>query len=220
MKPDTLIETTGRVVSWLILAMDQPGVDVRPIETLEGESHFCEVYLDDVRVPVENRVGKENDGWRVANVTLRFERGTSFAPHIIALRDQIKRLVQLVRRDELRWGDLRLRDRVGHLEANVEALWRLTQMCVSEAAKTGVPSLLGSAVKLRYSELYQEIGELGMEILGRDALSLEDLPGIPVREMLHDYLWSIQFTISGGTSQVQRNIIAERILGLPREPRG
>ena len=206
-------------ITWLILPMDQPGVDVRPIETLEGESHFCEIYLDDARVPVGNRVGEENDGWRVANVTLRFERGTSFAPHIIALRDQIKRLVELVRRDGTQWEDVRLRDRVGHLEANVEALWRLTQMCVSEAAKTGVPSLVGSAVKLRYSELYQEIGELGMEILGRDALSLQDLPGRPVREMLHDYLWSIQFTISGGTSQVQRNIIAERILGLPREPK-
>ncbi|MAG29941.1 MAG: acyl-CoA dehydrogenase [Deltaproteobacteria bacterium] len=206
-------------ISWLILPMDQPGVDVRPIETLEGESHFCEVYLDDARVPVENLVGEENDGWRVANVTLRFERGTSFAPHIIALRDQIRRLVTLVRNDGTRWEDRIIRNRVGKLEAHVEALWRLTQMCVSEAATTGVPSLVGSAVKLRYSELYQEIGELGMEMLGRDALSLGDVPGRPIADMLHDYLWSIQFTISGGTSQVQRNIIAERILGLPKEPR-
>jgi alkylation response protein AidB-like acyl-CoA dehydrogenase len=207
-------------ITWLILPMDQPGVDVRPIETLEGESHFCEVYLDNARVPVANRVGQENDGWRVANVTLRFERGTSFAPHIIALRDQIRRLAVLMRNNRFSWEDSALRQRVGRLEANVEALWRLTQMCVSEAAKTGVPSLLGSVVKLRYSELYQDIGELGMGILGRDALSLSDLPGRPVAAMLHDYLWSIQFTISGGTSQVQRNIIAERILGLPKEPRG
>ncbi|MBJ19799.1 MAG: acyl-CoA dehydrogenase [bacterium] len=207
-------------ITWLILPMDQPGVDVRPIETLEGESHFCEVFLDDARVPVANRVGEENDGWRVANVTLRFERGTSFAPHIIALRDQIRRLVALMRKDRFSWEDPLLRQRIGRLEGDVEGLWRLTQMCVSEAAKTGVPSLLGSAVKLGYSELYQEIGELGIELLGRDALSGEDLPGRPVAEMLHDYLWSIQFTISGGTSQVQRNIIAERILGLPKEPRG
>ncbi len=200
--------------------MDQPGVDVRPIETLEGESDFCEVFLDDARVPVANRVGEENDGWRVANVTLRFERGTSFAPHIIALRDQIRRLVALMRKDRFSWEDPLLRQRIGRREGDVEGLWRLTQMCVSEAAKTGVPSLLGSAVKLGYSELYQEIGELGIELLGRDALSGEDLPGRPVAEMLHDYLWSIQFTISGGTSQVQRNIIAERILGLPKEPRG
>ena len=207
-------------ITWLILPMDQPGVEVRPIETLEGESHFCEVFLDDARVPVENRVGEENDGWRVANVTLRFERGTSFAQHIIALREQLRRLVALVVAQPGRWDDPILRDRVGHLSAHVEALWRLTQLCVSEAERSGVPSLLGSAVKLRYSELYQEVGELGMEILGRDALAIEGTEGWPIREMLHDYLWSIQFTISGGTSQVQRNIIAERILGLPKEPRG
>ncbi len=206
-------------LSWLILPMDQPGVEVRPIDTLEGESHFCEVFLDGARVPVENRVGAENDGWRVANVTLRFERGTSFAQHIIALRSQLRRLVTLARERPGGWEDSRLRHRVGQLEANVEALWRLTQMCVSEADRTGVPSLVGSAVKLRYSELYQEIGELGMELLGREALSLEDFGGLPQAEMLHDYLWSIQFTISGGTSQVQRDIIAERILELPREPR-
>lgn len=206
-------------LTWLILPMDQPGVEVRPIDTLEGESHFCEVFLDGARVPVENRVGAENDGWRVANVTLRFERGTSFAQHIIALRSQLRRIVALARKRPGGFEDTRLRHRVGGLEANVEALWRLTQMCVSEASRTGVPSLVGSAVKLRYSELYQEIGELGMELLGRDALSLEDSGGLPQAEMLHDYLWSIQFTISGGTSQVQRDIIAERILELPREPR-
>jgi len=223
-------------ITWLILPMDQPGVEVRPIATLEGESHFCEVFLDGARVPVANRVGAENDGWRVANVTLRFERGTSFAQHIITLRTQLRRLVALVRSGALgggaspsatpspglsdRWtSDPRLRHRVGVLAANVEALWRLTQMCVSEADRTGVPSLVGSAVKLRYSELYQEIGELGLELLGREGLSMADGGGLPQADLLHDYLWSIQFTISGGTSQVQRDIIAERILGLPREPR-
>ena len=111
------------------------------------------------------------------------------------------------------------RRRLGPLDAEVEALWRLTQMCVSEADRTGMPALVGSVVKLRYSELYQEIGTLGMELLGRYALARNGMAGVPTEEMLHDYLWSLQFTISGGTSQVQRNIIAERILGLPREPR-
>lgn len=206
-------------ITWLILPMDQKGVEIRPIDTLEGESHFCEIFLDGAHVPVANRVGAENDGWRVANVTLRFERGTSFAQHIITLRSQLARLVALARGPLACWNDVRLQARVAHLEAHVDALWRLTQMCVSEAARTGVPSLVGSAVKLRYSELYQEIGELGMELLGREGLSLDDAGGLPQAELLHDYLWSIQFTISGGTSQVQRDIIAERILGLPREPR-
>ena len=87
---------------------------------------------------------------------------------------------------------------------------------MSEAQATGVPALTGSAVKLRYSDLYQEIGELGMHLLGRAGLAREDVDELPTEDMLHDYLWSLQFTISGGTSQIQRNIIAERILGLPR----
>ncbi len=82
-------------ITWLILEMDQPGVEVRPMKTIDGESHFCEVFLDEARVPVTNRVGDENDGWRVTNVTLRFERGTAFAQHIITLRSQLRRLVAL-----------------------------------------------------------------------------------------------------------------------------
>jgi alkylation response protein AidB-like acyl-CoA dehydrogenase len=198
--------------------MDQPGVEVRPLETLEGDSHFCEVFLDGARVPIDERIGEENDGWRVANVTLRFERGTAFVQHIITMREQLRGLGVLVRQHGVALSRSQRR-RLGHLDAEVEALWRLTQMCVSEADRTGMPALVGSVVKLRYSELYQEIGTLGMELLGRYALARNGMAGVPTEEMLHDYLWSLQFTISGGTSQVQRNIIAERILGLPREPR-
>ena len=206
-------------ITWLILPMDQPGVEVRPIRTLEGDSDFCELFLDGARVPVGNRVGDENDGWRVANVTLRFERGTSFAPHIIELSTQLRRIVEIAVARGDAWEDAAFRRRVGLLAGEVEGLRRLTQMCVSEAAATGTPSLVGSAIKLRYSELYQHVGELGMQLLGMDAFRSRDPEGLPVLDMKHDYFWSIQFTISGGTSQVQRNIIAERILGQPKEPR-
>jgi len=206
-------------LSWLILPMRGEGVEVRPLETLAGESHFCEIFLEGARVPVANRVGDENDGWRVANVTLRFERGTAFAQHVISMRTQLQTITAIARKRAGGWANPQLRRELGALEARVDALWRLTQMSVSEAGRTGSPALAGSAVKLQYSELYQEIGELGLRVLGRSALSREDLAGLPNAEMLHDYLWSLQFTISGGTSQVQRNIIGERVLGLPREPR-
>lgn len=205
-------------ITWLILEMNQPGVEVRPIETIEGDSHFCEVFLNEARVPVGNRVGDENDGWRVANVTLRFERGTAFAQHIIAMRTQLTALVGLAKQTT-QWDERPLRSQVGRLESEIDGLWRLTQMCVSEAEATGVPSLVGSAVKLRYSELYQQIGELGARIAGRSALSRETIGHLPLESLMHDYLWSLQFTVSGGTSQIQRNIIGERILGLDREPR-
>ncbi len=109
-------------ITWLILDMHQPGVEVRPLRTIDGESHFCEVFLDDARVPVANRVGAENDGWRVTNVTLRFERGTAFAQHIITLRSQIRSLVELAITTPTpdggsAWDDIGLRRHVGQLQA-------------------------------------------------------------------------------------------------------
>ncbi len=201
-----------RGITWLILEMDQAGVEVRPMKTIDGESHFCEIFLDEARVPVANRVGEENDGWRVANVTLRFERGTAFAQHIITLRSQLRRLVALAGAAA---DDPGLRRTLGRLDARVEALWRMTQRCVTEAEASGIPSPLGSAVKLGYSELGQEIARLGMRLLGRQAIGAEGHDSDEAR-VVRDYLWSFQYTIAAGTSQIQRNLIAERILGMPK----
>jgi alkylation response protein AidB-like acyl-CoA dehydrogenase len=201
-------------ISWLILDMRSPGVEVRPMRTIDGESHFCEMFLDEVRIPVADRVGAENDGWRVTNVTLRFERGTAFAQHIITLRTQLRRLVGLARRQG-GWDDTGLRRHVGRLDARIDGLWRMTQRCVTEAEATGLPSPLGSAVKLGYSELGQEIATLGMRLLGRRALA-SDGPETDEARVVHDYLWAFQNTIAAGTSQIQRNLIAERILGMPK----
>jgi alkylation response protein AidB-like acyl-CoA dehydrogenase len=206
-------------ITWLILDMHQPGVEVRPMRTIDGESHFCEVFLDDARVPVTNRVGAENDGWRVTNVTLRFERGTAFAQHIITLRSQVRALVQLARATPggagttSAWDDPSFRKQVGRLQANVDALWRMTQMGIAEAERTGMPAPSGSALKLRYSELAQEIADLTLRTIGRPALAGA---GERAQAAARDYLWSLQFTIAAGTSQIQRNLIAERILGMPR----
>ncbi|MBL7491111.1 acyl-CoA dehydrogenase family protein [Frankia sp. AgB1.9] len=208
-----------RGISWLILDMHQPGVEVRPMRTIDGESHFCEVFLDGARAPVTNRVGAENDGWRVTNVTLRFERGTAFAQHVITMRSQIRALVEVARTTptgsdgQTAWDDSGLRKQVGRLEASVEALWRLTQLGIAEAERTGLPAPTGSAVKLRFSELAQEITELTLRVLGRPVLG--GAPG-RAREAARDYLWSLQYTIAAGTSQIQRNLVAERILGMPR----
>jgi alkylation response protein AidB-like acyl-CoA dehydrogenase len=208
-------------ITWLILDMRQPGVEVRPMRTLDGESHFCELFLDEARVPVANRVGAENDGWRVANVTLRFERGTAFAQHIISMRAGIRKLVALAvaRRAApgsgagAGWDSDAVRAQVGRLEASVEALWRMTQMCIAEAERTGAPAPVGSAVKLRYSELSQQIAELALRLVGEPIVARADPAAA---EIVREYLWSLQYTIAAGTSQIQRNLIAERILGLPK----
>jgi len=207
-------------ISWLILDMRTPGLTVRPMRTLDGESHFCELFLDEVRIPVANRVGAENDGWRVANVTLRFERGTAFAQHIITMRAQLRNVVSLARRRRgvpgLGWDSDAVRAKAGRLEASVEALWRMTQMCIAEAERTGAPAPYGSAVKLRYSELSQEIAELALRLVGEPIVARWDAEGVATAEIVREYLWSLQYTIAAGTSQIQRNLIAERILGLPR----
>jgi alkylation response protein AidB-like acyl-CoA dehydrogenase len=205
-------------ITWLVLDMHQPGVTVRPMRTIDGESHFCEVFLDEARVPVASRVGAENDGWRVANVTLRFERGTAFAQHVITLRAQLLRLAAMARaRGAARGGDAAdVRRKLGRLYASVEALWRMTQMCIADAERTGAPSPLGSAIKLRYSELAQEIAELAVRVVGRPVIGATDLGGVRTGEVAREYLWSLQATIAAGTSQIQRNLIAQRILGMPR----
>ncbi len=209
-----------RGITWLILDMSQPGVEVRPMRTIDGESHFCEVFLTDARVPVADRVGAENDGWRVTNVTLRFERGTAFAQHVITMRGQVRNLVRAAQAlpgpGGTAWDDPTLQGHVGRLEAGVDALWRMTQRGISEAEATGLPPASGSAVKLRYSELTQEIADLTVRVLGRLAVGGARVGEVDGAQAARDYLWSLQYTIAAGTSQIQRNLIAERLLGMPR----
>src|SRR5262249_10500202 len=106
-----------------------------------------------------------------------------------------------------------LRKHIGRLQAGVDGLWRMTQMGIAEAERTGMPAPTGSAVKLRYSELAQAIADLTLRVIGRPVLA-----GVEgrARDAAREYLWSLQFTIAAGTSQIQRNLIAERILGMPR----
>ncbi|MCL6291684.1 acyl-CoA dehydrogenase family protein [Streptomyces sp. 43Y-GA-1] len=199
-----------RGISWLAMPMGAPGITVRPLRTLAGSTEFAEVFLDEVRVPVRNRVGAENDGWRVTMVTLSFERGTAFVGEVVACRRTLDALADAARRNG-RWDDPVLRRRLGRLNAEFRALWRLTQRNVAESERTGgVPGIGGSVFKLRYSGARQELYEAAAEVLGAaDAFDLD-------REWVLDRLSSLSYTIAAGTSQIQRNIVAERILGLPK----
>ncbi|MFS4096698.1 acyl-CoA dehydrogenase family protein [Streptomyces sp. AF1A] len=198
-----------RGLTWLAMPMSAAGVTVRPLRTLAGSTEFAEVFLDEVRVPVADRVGEENDGWRVTMVTLSFERGTAFAGEVVACRRVLAELARAARENG-RWDDPALRRRLGRLEAEFRALWRLTQWNVSEAeASGGPPGAGGSVFKLRYSHARQELYDAAAEVLGPDCLDLD-------RRWVLDRLSSLSYTIAAGTSQIQRSIVAERILGLPR----
>ena len=195
-----------RGISWLILPMDSPGIDIRPLRTIAGSSEFSEVFLDGVRIPVENRVGEENDGWRVAMVTFSFERGTAFVGDLLRTREQLRRLAKTAP------DDAGTRRELGHVAADLDALWALTKRNVTQAERGGgVPGLGSSVFKLHLSETRARLGDLALRILGPERFTLDD-------EHVSAWIQSMSLTIAAGTSQIQRNIVAERILGLPKEP--
>ena len=236
-----------RGITWLICPMDLPGIEVRPITTATGSSEFCEVFFDEVRIPVENRVGDENDGWRVAMVTFSFERGTAFISELLGTMTQLAEMADAARRiprnvpvgtstSNLRnmtsdlygsipyngstaWEDAEIRREIGRLQAEYDALWALTKRVVSQAQRTGMPGPGGSVFKLYYAEVKKRMADLAHRMLERDALAFADDAGDEQTggDMVASRLYVLSLSIAAGTSQIQKNIIGERILGLPKE---
>jgi alkylation response protein AidB-like acyl-CoA dehydrogenase len=192
-----------------------------------GSSEFSEMFLDEVRIPVANRVGAENDGWRVAMVTFSFERGTAFVSELLQSIELLESLVEMARSTsangahganlEHPWDDAGIRRELGHLAADLDALWSLTKRNVTQASRTGVPGVGGSVFKLHYSEVRHRLGDLALRILDRASLSFDDIGGARTGEQVHGWVHAISLSIAAGTSQIQRNILGERVLGLPRE---
>ncbi|HVX09169.1 acyl-CoA dehydrogenase family protein [Humibacter sp.] len=213
-----------RGISWLILPMDAPGVSVRPIKTAAGTSEFCELVLDDVPIPVANRVGAEGDGWRIAMTTLGFERGTAWIGDMMTTRTLLRNLVGVARQTSdgatksSAWSDTHVQSELARLAAEIDGLWALTYRNVSEATSGLVPERGASVLKLRFTECRQRLDDVAADILGRASLTLDDLPGVASGRFSVDRLTTLAFTIAAGTSQIQRNILAERALGLPKEP--
>ena len=214
-------EERNRGITWLIMPMDSPGIEIRPLRTIAGTLEFAELFLNEVRVPVANRVGEENDGWRVTMVTLVLRAGHRLRRRAPRVHAAAARAAPASPSASACVDDAGVARRIGHLVAAFDALWALTKRNVSEAAQTGVPGIGGSVFKLSFSEHSQALGDLAMEILDRAALCADPLvgsDGAPLGndEQLAAWFKSISSTIAAGTSQVQRNIVAERILGLPR----
>ncbi|TMK82600.1 MAG: acyl-CoA dehydrogenase [Actinobacteria bacterium] len=206
-------------ITWLILPMDRPGIEVRPLRTIAGSSEFSEVFFTDVRIAVENRVGAENDGWRVAMVTFSFERGTAFVGELVRSMKLVEELAELARKlprgSGSAWDDDGVRRELGLIAAQLDGLWHLTKRTITESERTGVPGIGGSIFKLYYSEVRHHLGDLAMRILGTAALATEDEPAVDhVRGWIH----AMSISIAAGTTQIQRNILSERVLGMPKEP--
>ncbi|MYH95511.1 MAG: acyl-CoA dehydrogenase, partial [Acidimicrobiia bacterium] len=170
-----------RGITWLICPMDLPGIEVRPITTVAGSSEFCEVFFDEVRIPVENRVGDENDGWRVAMVTFSFERGTAFISELLGTMNQLAEMVHIARNTSRNgssaWDDDEIRREIGRLQAEYDALWALTKRVVSQAQRTGMPGPGGSVFKLYYADVKKRMADLAHRMLEREALVLAEGSG-------------------------------------------
>jgi len=213
-----------RGITWMIMPMDSPGIDVRPMRTLTGESEFSEMFLDEVRIPVANVVGAENDGWRVAMVTFGFERGTAFVSELLGSMRLLTDLVEIARKGPAgpggtAWDDAGIRRELAVVGAELDAQWALTRRNVSRAARHGNPGVGGSVFKLAYHETRQRLGEVALRVLGRARLALDDPTGLSARHLdhVHQRLYALSLSIAAGTAQVQRNIVGERLLGLPKE---
>ncbi|GIW42932.1 MAG: putative acyl-CoA dehydrogenase FadE17 [Candidatus Binatia bacterium] len=208
-----------RGLTFLLVDMNTPGITVRPLREMTGEAWFNEVFFDHVRVPRSNVVGEIHGGWEVVLATLGHERaGTT--PHV-RLQAEARRLARLVQ-TVLRGGvpvsrDPVVRQKVAQawIEANI--LRCSAYRNVTRLSRTGVPGPEGSILKLFWSELEQRLKDTAFEVLGlRGTLTEKDVLATDGGFWCHELLWSRSATIYAGTSEIQRNIIAQRVLGLPR----
>jgi alkylation response protein AidB-like acyl-CoA dehydrogenase len=213
-------------ISYFLMDMTTPGIDVRPIRNAVGDSHFCEVFLNDVAIPAANLVGAENAGWQVAQETLGAERGMTMLELAERLGNAgFRWLVDecaRTRSDGARpLDDGVVRDRLAQFEIEVAGLRGLCRKVVEGHESGGLGPADASVVKLFYSELLQRLTDFGTEIAGLPAHTVLTKPmssGWESGSWALDFIGSWEWTIPGGASEIQRTIIGERGLGLPREP--
>jgi alkylation response protein AidB-like acyl-CoA dehydrogenase len=212
-----------RGISYFLLDMRTPGIEVRPIRQATGESHFCEIFLDDVEIPADRLVGPENQGWQVAQQTLGAERGMT----MLELAERLHHggfrwLVEMCGRPgsngERALDDPLVLDRLATLETELTGLRALCTDLVSNDHPAPADA---SIVKLYYSELLQRMTDFATEVAGLAGHTQLRKPlssGWESGAWMLDFIGSWEWTIPGGTSEIQRTIIGERGLGLPREP--
>jgi alkylation response protein AidB-like acyl-CoA dehydrogenase len=206
-------------ITWVICDMTTPGIEIREIKTMSHVTDFCEVFYDDVRIPLSNVVGDINEGWRVTMTTLSFERGSAFMADQVELAAVVEDLIEVARSAPRPFGRGVMADddviarRLAMARAEVAALRAMTIAGISKTMRTGVPGPEGSMVRLFHGELHQRVYRLALDIIGNEALILTPTDG---DTWTGPYLQSFAYTIGGGTTDIQRNIVGERVLGLPR----
>ena len=202
-------------LTFLLVDMKSPGITIRPLVEMTGVAWFNEVFFDDVRVPKENMVGALNEGWNIAITTLAHERGGS-APHA-RLAGELSDVLALARRRDGVRRDARWRQRLAQSWIETEIVRLVAWKQVSDTMRAGQPGPEGSYLKLLWSETDMRMKDLAIELEGPFAtIERGDPRAVDAGRWQYEYLWSRAASIYAGTSEVQRNIIAQRVLGLPR----
>ena len=214
-----------RGISYFLLDMRSPGVEVRPIKQATGAAEFCELFLTDVAIPVQNRIGAENDGWRIAQTTLATERGLTILELAERMATAMSWVVDLARESRIagRPGieDPVIREELVTHQTEVAILRRLCRQVVEDLARGGGAGPEASIIKIFYSELLQRLMAFGVSLAGLGTHRHAVKPVSAGWESGHwmlDYVDSWGWIIGGGTNEIQRSVVGERVLGLPREP--
>jgi alkylation response protein AidB-like acyl-CoA dehydrogenase len=210
-------------LSYLLVPMDQPGIEVRPITQLTRTSEFNEVFFDGARTDASNVVGGVGEGWRVALATLAFERGVALLGHQLTFRRELDRIVNLAEENG------RTRDpvvRQALAQAHIElAIMRYNTLRSLAGIDGPVAPPEASIAKLYWGTWHRRLGELCMNLMGMGSTVLDgdaspDRAGYGLNELQRSFLFARSETVYGGSNEIQRNIISERVLGLPPEPKG
>ena len=206
-------------ITYLLADMHAPGIEVRPLRQITGDPEFNEIFFSDVRIPRSNVLGEVNGGWGVAMTTLMHERGTLGFALTARLEVLVRKLIHTARQKRsdgvVPADDPIIRDRIAQQWVELQALRFLNYRALTGLVKTGVPGPEGSVAKLHWSESNQRLTKLALEVLGPDSQA-QDETGFWHGFWQYQQLRSRGNTIEAGTSEVLRNIIAERVLGLPR----
>jgi hypothetical protein len=223
-------------ISYMLVPMQQDGVEVRGITQPDGTAEFCEVFFDNARCPKDNVVGGVNNGWKVANSTLAFERGQSATTGYRRFEEEYRLMVEAATANGA-IDDAGIRQRLMQYYTKIQIL-RINGLRNLTTAVTGKKDMgtvvLGATNKMFWSEMHKAAMELALDIWGAESMLIDAGPGsgswpgagrdqrrdgYPVSPMMSAFFFSRSETIWGGTSQIQRNIVGERVLGLPKEPK-
>jgi len=200
---------------FLLIKLNQKGVEIRPIKQMSGTAEFNEVYFTEAVCHKEDIIGGVGDGWKIAMALLGFERGASTLGQQMTFANEFEHIVALAKKNGAA-QDPHIRQRIAKAYAGLKIM-RMTALRTLEAAQAGEVSKEGYISKIFWATWHRDLGELAMDVMGADA---EVLEGGEYGKLQKLFLFSRSDTIYAGTNQIQRNIISERALGMPKEPRG